>query len=374
MIFKNAASIKTSKIDTDENGNKIVNITIDKEIGLTEKSFVLINTNEAFYRGKIISGVNNISESENGSSLLNFTVKLIDTNLNNEEVLYSVIHLMDYDDEKEIADNNFLIGINSEKSSNNLLISKGITLSELNYVKKDDNTIEINSKTKVFIGDLTKINDSYKGYGLYGENVYLTGSLTTEIKDNAYAGINTLNDVKKDNNSIVFWAGASDNSDISTAPFIVTENGSIYASKGEFTDSLISRSRIESAEIYTAKIYGSSFNENGEIDKQNSGELSIYDGAKGIIFKKRDTDDEIFKINEIGLSTKDKSIIEINDEILLNADKASFTKIEKDGLSILFSNDKIEMSDTKIVQNLFLDEHVNIQANSTDKTLEFYIS
>lgn len=381
MIFKNAASIKTFEINTDEEGNQIVDITIDKKIGLTEKSFVLINTNKAFYKGKIISGVNNISESENDSSLLNFTVKLIDTiNNKNEEELYSVIHLMDYNDENETITNNFLIGINSEKSSNNLLVSKGITLSELTYTKNDENVVEINSKTKVFIGDLTSLNslnnsnNLYKGYGLYGENVYLTGSLTTEIKDNAYAGINTLNDAKKDNNSIVFWAGASNNSDISTAPFIVTENGSIYASKGEFTDSLISRSRIESAEIYTAKIYGSSFNENGEIDKQNSGELSIYDGAKGIIFKKRDTDDEIFKINETGLSTKEKSIIKISNEILLSSDKASFTNIEKNGLSISFNNDsKIEMSKTKIAESLFLDEHVNIKANSSDKTLEFYI-
>lgn len=373
MIFKNAASIKTSKIDSDENGEQIVNITIDKKIGLTEKSFVLINTNKTIHKGKIISGVNNISESENDSSLLNFTIKLIDTNLNNEEELYSVIHLMDYDEtienENERITNNFLIGINSEKSSNNLLLSKGITLSELSYGKSNDNTIGINSKTKVFIGDLKSLDSSYEGYGLYGENVYLTGSLTTEVKENAYAGINTLNDAKKDESSIVFWAGAKNKEEIAKAPFIVTENGSIYASKGEFTDSLISRSRIESAEIYTAKIYGSSFNDEGELE-DGSGELSIYDGAIGIVFKNRETDDEIFKIDSQGLSRNDEYFIEIGDKI-----KASFTEIEKDGLFIRFNNtEKIEMSDTKIAKSLFLDEHVNIQANSEDKTLEFYIS
>lgn len=377
MIFKNAASITTSEIDFDEKNNPIIDITIDKDIGLTEKSFVLINTNKTVYKGKIISGINNISESENSSPLLNFTVKLIDTTNNiSEEELYSVIHLMDYnktENGNEIITNNFLIGINSEQSSNNLLISKGITLSELKYTEKDEK-IEINSKTKVFIGDLTSLGESYKGYGLYGENVYLTGSLTTEVKENAYAGINTLNDLKKDESSIVFWAGAKNKEEIGEAPFIVTENGSIYASKGEFTDSLISRSRIESAEIYTAKIYGSYFDKDGKID--GGGELSIYDGAEGIVFRKGNTDDVIFKIDSQGLSTKEKSIIEINNEILLKADRALFTKIGKDEeLFIHFNNnDKIEMSDTKIAQNLFLDEHVNIKANSGDGTLEFYIS
>ena len=37
--------------------------------------------------------------------------------------------------------------------------------------------------------------DGISGYGLYGENVYLTGSLVTLVKGNSYAGVNTLNGV-----------------------------------------------------------------------------------------------------------------------------------------------------------------------------------
>jgi hypothetical protein len=62
------------------------------------------------------------------------------------------------------------------------------------------------------------------GYGLYAENVYLKGSLTTVSSGNSisYAGINTTSGVKatifestsvggssiNDNSAIIFWAGA----------------------------------------------------------------------------------------------------------------------------------------------------------------------
>ncbi|MBQ6628110.1 MAG: hypothetical protein IJH65_04760 [Methanobrevibacter sp.] len=81
------------------------------------------------------------------------------------------------------------------------------------------------------LGDLSGIADikpesKIEGFGLYGENVYLTGSLTTEVAQNSYAGVNTLSKVtstKFGNNDerIVFWAGASENKDeaIQNSPF-----------------------------------------------------------------------------------------------------------------------------------------------------------
>ena len=68
---------------------------------------------------------------------------------------------------------------------------------------------------------------------VYTENVYLTGSLTTQIDNNSgstYAGINTLNGATAskfspdlgsvaDNSKIVFWAGATNITNINNAPF-----------------------------------------------------------------------------------------------------------------------------------------------------------
>jgi hypothetical protein len=73
------------------------------------------------------------------------------------------------------------------------------------------------------LGNLDSLEDkSITGMGLYAENVYLKGSLTTTTKDNSYAGVNTVNGVTaekfkdiliggasiNDNSPIIFWAGA----------------------------------------------------------------------------------------------------------------------------------------------------------------------
>ena len=99
-----------------------------------------------------------------------------------------------------------------------------------------------------------------EGYGLYGENVYLSGSVTTiRPGDNeSYAGINTLSRVKSTvfsdvanadegtNDYIIFYAGASSNDDtgIQGAAFQVVENGSLYCNHGIFKGSVIVNSGI----------------------------------------------------------------------------------------------------------------------------------
>ena len=88
--------------------------------------------------------------------------------------------------------------------------------------------------------------------GLYADNVFLNGSLTTKVDEDSYAGINTIGEATatvfddKDQSRIIFWAGSasSTNLDIQDAPFQVTEKGSIYARKGIFRDSIISDSVI----------------------------------------------------------------------------------------------------------------------------------
>jgi hypothetical protein len=76
------------------------------------------------------------------------------------------------------------------------------------------------------LGLLDKLGKSgITGYGLYAENVYLKGSLTTISTGDSvsYAGINTTNGIEAtifkstsiagtpidDTSSIIFWAGAN---------------------------------------------------------------------------------------------------------------------------------------------------------------------
>ena len=187
-----------------------------------------------------------------------------------------------------------LIGINSGRVTSGMghVLPRGITLTSLS-----NNTNE----PKVFLGDLSQLNqEGYVGYGLYSNNVYLTGSLVTEITDNGYAGINTLGDIKatkfdNDTSNIIFWAGAKqgldNNMNIEDAPFQVTQNGSIYASRALLQDSLIVGGTLKATEIHTGKLRG-----------QGSG-LSIYDGSQGILFK-GDEERTLFSIKTDGLQVE----------------------------------------------------------------------
>jgi hypothetical protein len=122
-----------------------------------------------------------------------------------------------------------LIGINSGRSRVGIdgkILPRGLTL-----------TSQKETIPKLYLGDLSQVGSDYSGYGLYADNVFLNGSLTTKVGENSYAGVNTLNGVfatafsegfeKKeaptgaDVSKIVFWAGADsvDSKDIAKAYF-----------------------------------------------------------------------------------------------------------------------------------------------------------
>ena len=162
------------------------------------------------------------------------------------------------------------------------------------------------------------VDKNITGLGLYADNVFLNGSLTTKVDNDSYAGINTIGEAtatvfgNKDNSRIIFWAGSasSTNIDIQESPFQVTEMGSIYARKGIFRDSIISDSIIQGADIYAARIHG------GTTGQSNS--LTIYDTSMGIIFKEgyQTTEREVFAIRADGLQQNNDYFIEIkNDKV-----------------------------------------------------------
>ena len=123
----------------------------------------------------------------------------------------------------------------------------------------------------------TKYGSAAGTYGLYAENVRLTGSLVTQLVNQGqapvYSGISTQytgseaptsERYKKyfENQSfgeILIWAGASGDSkeQIELSKFFVDRMGNLYAGSGYFNGTIITDAKITASEIETAKIKGS---------------------------------------------------------------------------------------------------------------------
>lgn len=279
------------------------------------------------------------------------------------ETLVSLIDLGAYGD--------LIIGINSNDGEANYLKPRGMTISEF-YISGDgllakgdvagtyvdvmvrgedgseslfasDGRIDTSQNPKVFLGDLDKsginfMSDeiTHKGFGLYSENVYLTGSLTTKVVSSSgptFAGVNTLNSASAtkfisesgtvdDTSKIVFWAGSAStaNADIQQSPFQITERGSLYAAQGLFEGAIITKSRIQGADIYAARIHGT-----GREDHNDYG-LAFYDADDGLVFYSGDIEDaedpvEVFSIGTYGLKRGSKYFIRVdNNQVIFEGD------------------------------------------------------
>lgn len=211
-------------------------------------------------------------------------------------------------------DNDILIGINSNDTIYPWLYGRGLTITTYNA-----------TTPKLFLGDLNNLNiANISGYGLYSENVYLNGSLTTRYNalGALYAGVNTIGNINfnqqlpaglvSDNSPIVFWAGSNGtaNGAIQNAPFQVTSNGTLYAQQAYIKGSIITDATISGADIYAVRLHGGTENANNA--------LTIYDTAYGILFKsgyRSDNEATLFRIAANGFYSGDsKQFIGISDE------------------------------------------------------------
>lgn len=212
----------------------------------------------------------------------------------------------------------FILSILGEQAiiNDNRAFASGNALTISDFIEENGT---LTYTKRLVLGQLDgAVDKNITGLGLYADNVFLNGSLTTKVDDDSYAGINTIGEAtatvfgNKDNSRIIFWAGSasSANIDIQESPFQVTEMGSIYARKGIFRDSIISDSIIQGADIYAARIHG------GTTGQSNS--LTIYDTSMGIIFKEgyQTTEREVFAIRADGLQQNNDYFIEIkNDKV-----------------------------------------------------------
>ena len=178
----------------------------------------------------------------------------------------------------------WIISINSNKGSlGQFGGGEGLTMTEFGVLTKEESSEEsIKNTPRLFMGDLSGLNSigiqGYTGVGLYCDNVYLKGEMTTAKKA---AGISTKGDhlLSADSTeSIVIWAGADgqQSDPIPNAKFRVTDSGKVYADEGFFTNSI-----IKGSNIYAANIYGTG---------PNGAALSIHDTTQGIVFLKDGTE------------------------------------------------------------------------------------
>ena len=406
MIFK--PSYKVEGYEPGKNGNGDTLILdrefsgkideINEEGQVVNRNYIyLVKTDGTLVEGQIsITG----KDDEKKTVVISSNLNLNSQSENNSNPLVSLIDIG--------TKGSLIIGVNSNGVEAGLLRPYGFTITEYNVLSNAEANIEPNAESntdsdtgsninsfqnpKVFFGDLKesgiKITDTQglEGFGLYSENVYLTGSLTTQINKDSrltYAGINTLNSVSAtkfdqntgaaiDNSKIVFWAGATNMTDINNAPFQVTEQGSLYAAQGLFEGAIISKSRIQGVDIYAARIHG------WDIEKNETNSLTFYNASKGIVFKKgdyngvnEDKSTEIFSIGEEGLSSNNKYFIDItNGKIKFISDEIQTSDYftNKTGTSFLHLKDN-QILGSYIVDNTSEKVHANISFN--DQKLSF---
>lgn len=286
MVFKDSWSI------TSANNNIIV------VSGLTN-----LSANDWIYSGKNIYKVVSLTQNDTTTTIT----------LNKSYILDDGLIITKFGKTSDSQVPGFILSILGEQAiiNDNRAFASGNALTISDFVEENG---ALTYTKRLVLGQLDgAVDKNITGLGLYADNVFLNGSLTTKVDDDSYAGINTIGEAtatvfgNKDNSRIIFWAGSasSTNIDIQESPFQVTEMGSIYARKGIFRDSIISDSIIQGADIYAARIHG------GTTSQSNS--LTIYDTSMGIIFKEgyQTTEKEVFAIRADGLQQNNDYFIEI---------------------------------------------------------------
>lgn len=254
------------------------------------------------------------------------------------------------------------IGVNSGPDPIAHLYGEGFTISDFNCA---DGVDFYNLHT--YFGNLGKLGiDGLSGYGLYGDNVYLKGSVTTVSSDGKYSGINTLDGIPAtiDNSPIVFWAGAESGASgaVQNAPFQVTQNGSLYARNGYFSG-VIQSSEIKvggqsgsqggSIEIFDAQgntigvinHEGFKLSINGDV-KDVSTAFQVLNDSINMNFVKKSGMERYIRFDENGIEIGDNTIDSTNNPLQL---KIGFNEQNKQEIGFLKTGEKIAYWDGHIL-------------------------
>ena len=240
----------------------------------------------------------------------------------------------------EASANNCIISIHggeskTEANIGNFAVPQALSFSSFKN-KEDEGPPQLTYTKHLILGKLSNSGvtelEGVNGYGLYADNVFLKGSLTTQISEGGYAGINTLGKVFYNNSPIIFWGGANSKDDVGSAKFKVNANGDLYAQNANIEDSTIVGGLLRAAKIETASIYGNNAEE-------NQASLAIYNANKGIAFKTLDDENkevEVFTIGNSGINQNGTSVLDISGGLPIFHGKLSAAS--KEYISIYDSN------------------------------------
>lgn len=304
-----------SKFEIGENNNIILN----SNISLNDDDLVLLTSENSNPASPQLAVVKRVIETIGDSEVTSiFFRKVEDTTQNIDNLsLYDTVTFLNNNGEE------LLIGVNSTDSNNNFLYPQGFSFIQPQLGSNTEYYTEY-GKPILFLGNLNSLDEpNIGGFGLYGDNVYLKGSLTTKSNTGTYAGVNTINGVPfnppneqaqsfNDKSNIVFWAGANDNTviGIQNANFQVTEKGTIYAQQGYFADSVIVNSQIGASKLNSPAIYGSG------VLPDPSLILTDVAVARGGIslrtFIGENNTEEVFNLNENSFKYKDIDFIQFS--------------------------------------------------------------
>ena len=188
-----------------------------------------------------------------------------------------------------------------------------------NYISSDSK----DTLPQVRVGNLSGIIDEYfsetnlEGYGLYSQNAYLRGQMVlpkvgiTNQDKVGYSGTGIYeNTTDNGGNAIRIWAGG-DNPEIGSiaAPFIITQDGSLYASKGVFSGIVEASGGYFSGAIKTAGVV---------IDNSSTGVLEapyshFYVGYREDKDNDLNENDYIINIDQNGLSIYESGLSAYSD-------------------------------------------------------------
>ena len=285
-----------------------------------------------------------------------------------------------------------LIGINSDDNwTGDIMPPRALIMEEFSTLAETSSGFgDINYTPKLLLGNLVPLRqynipglENITGYGLYADNVFLRGSLTTSGGNSYnYAGVNTQGPISFNYNSwntngatttpssqysddkIIFWGGAAgvQSSQIQVSPFIVTDKGNIFARSGEFKGSVISDSLITNTIIKAPVIYGNNSQREGH---EGEPSLKIYNtdtSTGGIGFYK-----------QVGQVDEERSGIDQDDILTLSISTNGFTHFnnkfigfnENNG-NIIFTGTKYVVNNTELRDKELVDEASGIYFNQTD--------
>ena len=263
-----------------------------------------------------------------------------------------------------------LIGINSDDNwTGDIMPPRALIMEEFTALTETSSGFgDIDYTPKLLLGNLAPLRqynisglENITGYGLYADNVFLRGSLTTSGGNSYnYAGVNTQGPISFNYNSwntngatttpssqysddkIIFWGGAAgvQSSQIQVSPFIVTDKGNIFARSGEFKGSVISDSLITNTIIKAPVIYGNNSQREGH---EGEPSLKIYNtdtSTGGIGFYK-----------QVGQIDEERSGIDQDDILTLSISTNGFTHFNNEFISFNENNGNIIFTGTKYVVN-----------------------